>query len=135
MTDLSALNGEKPFRLSGFIGGVLELCGFTVRFYRPPWLDAKYEWLMTIQHTDDESTVLAPIEDDCGDLDQMISMLLETQSHKLPIIGMLLASSSGSHEPGVTELELIRQLKEAAIENYDWERAADLRDRERKLQR
>lgn len=132
--DLGMLANEKAYAISGFWGTLLELCGFHIRIYKPTWLAPEYPWLVAVQHhyEDEGSTVLIPLnpEDEVA-YGTLINLLLQSQAPKLPVVGMMLASVGGSHEAGVTELDMIRQRKESAIIAGEWETAADLRDQER----
>lgn len=129
---IEALKDERRYSIpAGFMDTLLKLLGFHISFYRPEWLGEECEWLLTVQHVDDDSTVLIPIRDFYDDFDKVLGTLLETQTHKMPVMYALMASMGGSHEEGVTELDLIRQRKEAAIMAQDFDLAADLRDLER----
>ena len=131
---IGMLESEQAYTISGFWGLLLELCGFHVRIYKPAWMMPEYPWLVAVQHRyeDEGSTVLIPLDpEDEHAYGTLINLLLQTQAPKLPVIGQMLMCVGGSHEAGVTELDMIRQRKESAIIAGEWETAASLRDQER----
>jgi hypothetical protein len=132
--DIGILSEEKQYKFTGSLfWDLIELCGFYVRAYKPPWLDKNYDILVAIKHyyEDPGSTVLLLMNTDTESLDWLAAELLRTQQDKLYAL-FVLCGTPCHDEPYI---ETIRIAKEAAIVTQRFDEAADLRDIERKLQR
>jgi hypothetical protein len=129
------LEDEKVFKFTGDVPRILEMCGFHIRVFEPEWLMEGYDWLVTIQHRNDDpgSTVILPLaKDDEKGRDFLFGQLLATQKHLLEVLGFMMGMVVSHDQPYIEE---VRVRKEQAIMDQRFDRAADLRDLERKVVR